>query len=159
MYVLNYKTKKIRSGISRKRKTVKKCYEERRMTKRKIRKVEMPSMTAERGGRGIGATNRDDDRKSAGFFQYILSTRILIRERIYKSAFSKQIPVSTFQCCGSGCFLTGSVIICADPYLNLDPDPSSSSQNIKKNLDFYCFVTSSSFLYWTNDVNVPSKRK
>jgi hypothetical protein len=51
------------------------------MTKRKIRKVEMPSMTAERGGRGIGAI-RDDDRKSAGFFQYILSTRKLIRERI-----------------------------------------------------------------------------
>jgi hypothetical protein len=97
------------------------------MTKRKIRKVAKPSMTAERGGRGIGAI-RDDDRKSAGFFQYILSTRILIREQIYKSAFSKQIPVPTLQCCGSGCFWTGSVIICAGPYLNpnpyLNPDPS-----------------------------------
>ncbi len=95
-------------------------------------------------GKGSEPPNRDDDRTSAGFFQYILSTRILIKEQIYKSAFSKQIPVPTFQCCGSGCFLTGSSI-CADPYLNPDPDPSSSSQNIKKNLDFYCFVTSSNF--------------
>jgi hypothetical protein len=33
----------------------KKCYVERGMTKRKIRKVDKPSMIAERGGRGIGA--------------------------------------------------------------------------------------------------------
>jgi hypothetical protein len=38
-------------------------------------------MTAERGGKGIGVI-RDDDRKSAGFFQYILSSRILISERM-----------------------------------------------------------------------------
>ncbi len=33
----------------------------------------------------------------------------------------------------------GSVIICTNPYLDTDPDPSANSQ---KNLDFSCFLTS-----------------
>ncbi len=44
--------------------------------------------------------------------------------------------------------------ICKAPNPAPDQDPSINKQNIKKNLDFYCFVTS-----MKNDVNVPSKRK
>ncbi len=62
-----YITKRIRSDpVSHVTENSKKWYVERRTTKRKIRKVEIPSLITERGGRGIGA-DRDDDNKSAGF--------------------------------------------------------------------------------------------
>jgi hypothetical protein len=41
--------------------------------------------------------------------------------------------------------------------MDLDPDPSIIKQNSKKNLGFYCFVSSFDFLSLKNDVNVPSK--
>jgi hypothetical protein len=45
-----------------------------------------------------------------------------------------------------------------DPALARAPDPDPSiKQNIKKNLDSYCFVTSFGFLSLKNDVNVLSK--
>ncbi len=48
-----------------------------------------------------------------------------------------------------------------DPELAPDPDPSiillSSSKTSKKNLDFYCFVTSFELFIFENDINVPSK--
>jgi hypothetical protein len=43
--------------------------------------------------------------------------------------------------------------ICKAPDLAPDQDPSINEQKMKKNIDFYCFVTS-----LKNDVNVPSKR-
>ncbi len=48
-----------------------------------------------------------------------------------------------------------------DPLVrNANPDLSlSSSKNSEKTTDFYCFVTFYGFLYWNNDVNVPSKSK
>jgi hypothetical protein len=44
-----------------------------------------------------------------------------------------------------------------DPDPALDPDPSSSCKNSKKNLDSYYFVNLFDFLSLKNDVNVPSK--
>jgi hypothetical protein len=42
--------------------------------------------------------------------------------------------------------------------IGTDPDPSIIKQNIKKNLHFYCFVTSIyDFLFLEKDVNVSSK--
>ncbi len=39
---------------------------------------------------------------------------------------------------------------------HLDPDPCIIKQNSKKNLDFYCFLTSLSL---KDDIYVPSKSK
>jgi hypothetical protein len=44
-----------------------------------------------------------------------------------------------------------------DPDPALDPDPSVTKQNSKKNLASYCFVTSFLLFIFENDVNWPSK--
>jgi hypothetical protein len=44
-----------------------------------------------------------------------------------------------------------------DPDPATDPDPLSSSKNSKKNINFYCFVTSLRLFIFKKDVNVPSK--
>ncbi len=42
---------------------------------------------------------------------------------------------------------------------DLDPPDLSSSKNSKKNLDFYCFVTSFGLFIFENDGNVPVPSK
>jgi hypothetical protein len=45
-----------------------------------------------------------------------------------------------------------------DPLVRgMDPEPDPDPSVIKKNLDFYCFVTSFGLLSLKNDVNVPAK--
>jgi hypothetical protein len=43
-----------------------------------------------------------------------------------------------------------------DPLVR-DPVLLSSSKNSKKNIDSYCFVTSTTFFILKNDLNIPSK--